>query len=86
MAVYTMQLAGNRTSPASREACRRAAVKPRPTVMSPEHPARQKARSPGCRGTTPALLGAEGFVEGLEEFGAAPRAAGADCVIADQKL
>ena len=37
---------------ASREACRRAAVKPRPTGISPYAPART-ARSPGSRGTAP---------------------------------
>ena len=38
MAVYTMQLAGSRTRPASREACRRAAVASQPSCMSPEQP------------------------------------------------
>ena len=40
MAVFAVQLAGICTRPASREACRRAAVKPRPSRMSHEHPAR----------------------------------------------
>ena len=39
-AVCAGQLTGNHTRPASREACRRAAVKPRPTFMSPYAPAR----------------------------------------------
>ena len=53
MAAFSLHQTGNRTSPASREARCRAAVKPRPSRMSPEHPARPKARSPGSRGTTP---------------------------------
>ena len=40
LAVCTRHPAGSRTRPASREACRRAAVKPRPSRMSPERPAR----------------------------------------------
>ena len=40
VAVCIRQLTGNHTRPASREACRRAAVKPRPTFMSPYAPAR----------------------------------------------
>ena len=40
MAVYARQPAGSRTKPASREACRRAAVALRPSRMSLEHPAR----------------------------------------------
>ena len=55
MAVYAIQAAGSHVRPASREACRRAAVKPRPTGMSPEQPCAPVARSPGCRGTTPAV-------------------------------
>ena len=43
------QLSGSRTRPASREARRRAAVKPRPSRMSLYAPARP-ARSPGSRG------------------------------------
>ena len=39
-AVFSIQLTGNHTRPASREACRRAAVKPRPSRMSPYTPAR----------------------------------------------
>ena len=42
MAVYAIQAAGSRTRPASREACRRAAVKPRPTRMSLYAPARHR--------------------------------------------
>ena len=52
MAVFAVQLAGICTRPASREALRRAAVKPRPTGISPYAPARI-ARSPGSRGTAP---------------------------------
>ena len=48
MAVYTMQLAGSRTRPASREACRRAAVASQPSCMSHEHPA-PYGRGVGCR-------------------------------------
>ena len=40
MAVFSIQLTGGRAKPASREACRRAAVKPRPSCMSPYAPAR----------------------------------------------
>ena len=43
-AVCTRQPAGSRTKPASREACRRAAVALRPSCMSPEHPRAQRAR------------------------------------------
>ena len=39
-AVCARRQTGNHTRPASREACRRAAVKPRPTFMSPYAPAR----------------------------------------------
>ena len=42
MAAFTVQAAGNRTRPASREACRRAAVVSQSSCMSPEHPARQR--------------------------------------------
>ena len=52
MAVWTRQQTGSRARPASREALRRAAVKPRPSSMSPYAPART-ARSPGSRGTAP---------------------------------
>ena len=52
MAVYTMQLSGRNTRPASREACRRAAVKPRPTGMSHEQPRAQWARC-GVQGYYP---------------------------------
>ena len=48
MAVFAVQLAGIRIRPASREALRRAAVKPRPRCMSPYAPART-ARRDGCR-------------------------------------
>ena len=53
MAAFPIQLSGIHTRPASREACRRAAVTPQPSRMSPYAPARI-ARSPGCRGTAPA--------------------------------
>ena len=53
-AVYVIQFTREPARPASREACCRAAVKPRPTLTSPYAPARI-ARSPGCRGTAPAL-------------------------------
>ena len=53
MAVFAVQLAGSHTRPASREARRRAAVKPRSTRMSPYAPCAAKPRSPGSRGTTP---------------------------------
>ena len=52
MAVWARQQTGSRARPASREALRRAAVKPRPSRMSPYTPARI-ARSPGSRGTAP---------------------------------
>ena len=42
MAVYAMQLAGSRTRPASRGTCCATAVKPRPSRMSPECPARHR--------------------------------------------
>ena len=42
MAVCTRQHTGNRTRPASREACRRAAVTPQPSCMSLYAPARQR--------------------------------------------
>ena len=42
MAVFSIQLTGSHTEPASREACRRAAVALRLTSMSPEHPARHR--------------------------------------------
>ena len=44
MAAFTIQLSGSRTRPASREARRRAAVKPRPTGMSHEQPRALRAR------------------------------------------
>ena len=52
MAVWARQQTGSRARPASREALRRAAVKPRPSSMSPYAPART-ARSPGLRGSAP---------------------------------
>ena len=52
MAVWARQQTGSRARPASREALRRAAVKPRPSSMSPYAPART-ARSPGSRGSAP---------------------------------
>ncbi len=52
-AAFSIRLAGNYTRPASREACRRAAVKPRPSRMSLYTPARI-ARSP--KGAQPLLL------------------------------
>ena len=52
MAVFPCQLTRSWTRPASREACCRAAVKPRPTGISPYAPARI-ARSLGSRGTAP---------------------------------
>ena len=39
-AAFPIQLTGNSTRPVSRGTCRATAVKPRPTGMSPEHPAR----------------------------------------------
>ena len=48
MAVFAVQLAGICTRPASREARCRAAVKPRPSCMSPYAPARTTRRD-GCR-------------------------------------
>ena len=53
MAVFTIQVTGIRTRPASREACRRAAVTPQPSRMSPCASA-PIGRSPGCRGSAPA--------------------------------
>ena len=71
MAVYAMQPAGNHTSPASRGTCRATAVKPRPTCMSPERPARLRraVRGQGALplaaaaevGGTDAFAGKEGF-------------------------
>ena len=60
MAVYISQLTGNRTRPASREACCRAAVIQRPSRMSHWHPARPWRAVRGCRGHP--LLYGEGFV------------------------
>ena len=52
MAAYIRQPAGSRTKPASREACRRAAVALRPSRMSSEHPRAQRARC-GVKGYYP---------------------------------
>ena len=52
-AVCAGQLTGNHTRPASREACRRAAVASRPSRMSPEHPARHRRAEAGA-GRSPA--------------------------------
>ncbi len=54
MAVCTGQRTENHTRPASREACRRAAVASQTNCMSLEQPCAPKARSPGCRGSPPA--------------------------------
>ena len=48
MAVFSIQLAGSYTRPASREACCRAAVKPRPTCFPSSTPAPYR-RGVGCR-------------------------------------
>ena len=53
MAVFSIQLAGSYTRPASREACCRAAVSPQPSRISPECPA-PYGRGVGCRGSPPA--------------------------------
>ena len=47
-AAFSIQLAGKHTSPASREACCRAAVKPRPTGISLYAPARQSRAEMGA--------------------------------------
>ena len=47
------QAAGSRTRPASREACRRAAVTPQPSRFSSSTPA-PHGRGVGCRGAPPA--------------------------------
>ena len=49
---FTIQLSGSHTRPASREACRRAAVASQPSCMSPEQPRALWARS-GVQGVTP---------------------------------
>ena len=51
--------AGSCTRPASREACRRAAVKPQPSRMSHEQP-RAFWRGSGCRGSPPARPASRG--------------------------
>ena len=51
-AVCTGHLTGNYTRPASREACRRAAVTPRPSRFPSSTPA-PHGRGVGCRGTPP---------------------------------
>ena len=71
MAVFAVQLAGICTRPASREARRRAAVKPRPSCMSPEYPRALWARC-GVQGVTPCLEedtdhAAVAFVDDLAE-------------------
>ena len=53
MAVFTMQVTGIHTRPASRGTRRATAVTPQPCCMSLYAPARI-ARSPGCRGAAPA--------------------------------
>ena len=53
MAVFAVQLAGICTRPASREACRQAAVTPQPSCFPSSSPA-PKGRGVGCRGTAPA--------------------------------
>ena len=53
MAVFSIQLAGSYTRPASREACCRAAVSPQPSRISLECPA-PYGRGVGCRGSPPA--------------------------------
>ena len=65
-AVCAGQLTGNHTRPASREACRRAAVKPRSTFMSPYAPARLWRAVRGA-GALP-LLVVLGFGFGEELF------------------
>ena len=52
MAVFSIQLAGSYTRPASREARCRAAVSPQPSRISPEYPRALWARS-GVQGVTP---------------------------------
>ncbi len=52
MAVYAIQAAGSRTRPASREACRRAAVKPRPTGL-PQSALRASGAQSGVQGLSP---------------------------------
>ena len=53
MAVFSIQLAGSYTRPASREACCRAAVSPQPSRISLECSA-PYGRGVGCRGSPPA--------------------------------
>ena len=52
-AICTGHLTGNYTRPASREACRRAAVTPQPSRFPSSTPA-PHGRGVGCRGTPPA--------------------------------
>ena len=52
-AVFTIQATWSYTKPASREACRRAAVTPQPSCFPSSSPA-PKGRGVGCRGTAPA--------------------------------
>ena len=53
MAVYAMQPAGSRTRPASREACRRAAVKPPAKSHVPRAAPAPYGRGTGSRSTAP---------------------------------
>ena len=55
MAVYAIQLAGSRTRSASRGTRRATAVKPRPSRMSPEYPARHRRAVRGA-GAQPLLF------------------------------
>ena len=59
MAVFSIQLAGSYTRPASREARCRAAVSPQPIRISLECPA-PTGRGVGCRGTAPARPASRG--------------------------
>ena len=59
MAVFSIQLAGSYTRPASREARCRAAVKPRPTCFPSSTPA-PYGRGVGCRGTASARPASRG--------------------------
>ena len=53
MAAFPIQLSGIHTRPASREACRRAAVTPQPSCFPSSSPA-PYGRGVGCRGSAPA--------------------------------
>ena len=63
MAVFSIQLAGSYTRPASREACCRAAVKPRPSRMSLYAPARLRRAEVGA-GLQPCLMVPSGLKSG----------------------